>query len=714
MTGDPRRIGGYRVLRRLGEGGMGRVYLGASPAGRAVAIKVVRPELAGDPGFRARFRAEVAAARRVSGAFTSPVVEAEPDGAVPWLATAYVNGLSLKETVERYGPMPEPLLRTLGAGLGEALIAIHAAGLLHRDLKPANILLAKDGPRVIDFGISRAADHDASAQGPTRALTSDGQIIGSPGYMAPEQIRGGTLTASADVFAFGAVLAFAATGRPPFGRDELPAVIHRTLHEAPDLDGVPASLERMVRACLSRDPGERPPAGVLPSLLAAGPAAPGWLPGALGEELRQQEDTLLLDLREVAKARTRRRFLLGGAAAAGLAAVGGGTAAALAAARGGGGPPEPLWRATTTGLTDRSFGVEILSRTVVPHDGGPVFPCHSLATGRELWSGRFTVAVTGTDLVHGVSEDGARLVARDQSGKVRWTSELFGEDIGPELLGPDGGTLLVDSGNRAVIGVEAATGRRLWTHEWPEKTSISFLYGITNRTLVALAVVQRSGSLLIGLDTATGVLRWADPDGHLALTAEGGGNLFFQNPSGVTLDALDIGTGHKVWTAKLPKAAAYPDREGQLAQSFVMAGGTVYTGSPTLYALEASTGRERWTYTPASPGGQERSLLVSGRYAYILDSPRLIALDARTGRRVWSVDTPATRTSRLVAAGGMICTGVTGATGAGLYGWDAGTGELVWNHPASASAPNKPWAFNTRGRTLVAAQDRTLLAFRLP
>lgn len=212
--GDPDRIGRYRVLRRLGEGGMGRVYLGASPAGRAVAIKVVRPELAGDPGFRARFRAEVAAAQRVSGAFTSPVVEAEPDGTVPWLATAYVNGLSLRETVERYGPMPEPLLRTLGAGLGEALVAIHAAGLLHRDLKPANILLAKDGPRVIDFGISKAVDHDASAHGPTQALTSDGQIIGSPGYMSPEQIRGGTLTASADVFAFGAVLAFAATGRP--------------------------------------------------------------------------------------------------------------------------------------------------------------------------------------------------------------------------------------------------------------------------------------------------------------------------------------------------------------------------------------------------------------------------------------------------------------------------------------------------------------------
>lgn len=714
---NPDRIGRYRVLRRLGEGGMGRVYLGASPSGRAVAIKVVRPELAGDPEFRARFRAEVAAARRVSGAFTSPVVEAEPDGTVPWLATAYVNGLSLKETVERYGPMPEPLLRTLGAGLGEALIAIHAAGLLHRDLKPANILLAKDGPRVIDFGISRTADHDASAHGPTQALTSDGQIIGSPGYMSPEQIRGGTLTASADVFAFGAVLAFAATGRPPFGRDELPAVMHRTLHEAPDLNGVPVSLERMVAACLSRDPGERPRADLLPSLLAAEPVAPGWLPGALGEELRQREGTLLLDLREIAKARTRRRLLLGGAAAAGLAVIGGGTAAALATANGGAGrrpaPPKLLWRATIGDLSDRAFAVEVLSRTVVPHDEGPVYQCHSLDTGRRLWSSRFSVAVTGPNMIYGVPDEDDRLIAMDESHQVRWTSDLAAGDAYPELLGPDDGKLVITGRDQTVFGVDAATGGRLWAYQWPSATSLSFLYGITNHTLVAIGVPHGADSLLVGLDTATGALRWADPEGGLTFVPEGGGNLIFRNPSGVRLDALAADTGRSLWAIELPKAAAKPHDEARLSQSFTVAGGTVYTGSPTLYALDASTGRERWTYTPASPGGQERSLLVSGKYAYILDNPQLIALDARTGRRVWSVNTPAARTAPLIAAGGMICTGVTGTTGAGLYGWDAETGELVWNHPASTSAATKQWALNTRDRTLVAAQDKTLLAFRL-
>ncbi|MEU9868585.1 serine/threonine-protein kinase [Actinomadura sp. NPDC048021] len=714
---DPARIGGYRVLRRLGEGGMGRVYLAASPAGRAVAIKVVRPELAGDPAFRARFRAEVAAAQRVSGAFTSPVVEAEPDGAVPWLATAYVNGLSLKETVDRYGPMPEPLLRTLGAGLGEALIAIHAAGLLHRDLKPANILLAKDGPRVIDFGISRAADHDAS-RGSTRALTSEGQIIGSPGYMSPEQIRGGTLTAAADVFAFGAVLAFAATGRPPFGRDELPAIIHRTLHEAPDLNGVPASLERMVAACLSRDPGERPPTELLPSLLAAEPVAPGWLPGSLGEELRQREDTLLLDLREIAKARTRRRLLLGGAAAAGLAVVGGGTAAALAAADGGAGrrpaPPKPLWRTTIGDLSDRRFAVEVLSRTVVPHDEGPVYRWHSLDTGRQLWSSRFSVAVTGPSMIYGIPDEEDRLIAMDESHRVRWSSDVAAGNDYPELLGPDDGKLVITGRDRTVFGVDAATGSRLWAYEWPSETFFSLLYGITNHTLVAIGTPRGADSLLVGLDTATGAVRWADPEGGLTSVPEGGGNLIFRNPSGVRLEARAADTGRGLWAVELPKAAAEPHDERQLSQDFTVAAGTVYTGSPTLYALDASTGRELWTYTPTSPGGQERSLLVSGKHAYILDNPRLIALDARTGRRVWSVDTPAARTAPLVAAGGMICTGVAGATGAGLYGWDAETGELVWNHPVSTPSPTRQWALATRDRTLVAAQDKTLLAFRLP
>ncbi|MBB2910759.1 serine/threonine protein kinase [Streptosporangium becharense] len=202
-------IGPFRIVRLLGEGGMGRVFLGTSPGGRQVAVKVVRPELASDPGFRRRFRGEVEAAMAVSGAFTTPVVDADPEGPLPWLATVYVPGPSLQAEIDARGPMAEPEVRTLGARLAEALVAIHRAGLIHRDLKPSNILLADDGPRVIDFGISRAIEGTA--------LTATGGVIGSAGYMSPEQVAGNELTAASDVFALGAVVTFAATGRPAFG-----------------------------------------------------------------------------------------------------------------------------------------------------------------------------------------------------------------------------------------------------------------------------------------------------------------------------------------------------------------------------------------------------------------------------------------------------------------------------------------------------------------
>ncbi|MBC3839248.1 serine/threonine protein kinase [Streptacidiphilus sp. 4-A2] len=243
-------MGRYRILKELGAGGMGRVYLAATPSGRAVAVKVVHPELAGDPEFRSRFRRE-AAARAVSGAFTAPVVDCDPDGTPPWLATAYVPGPSLSDAIRTSGPMPEPTLRVLGAGLAEALTAIHRVGLVHRDLKPSNILLALDGPRVIDFGISKAAD--------ATALTAEGQLVGTPGYMSPEHCAGAELTAASDVFSLGVVLAYAATGTPPFGTGAAHAVLYRTMHETPALDGVPRGLLGIVAACLDKDPARRPP-----------------------------------------------------------------------------------------------------------------------------------------------------------------------------------------------------------------------------------------------------------------------------------------------------------------------------------------------------------------------------------------------------------------------------------------------------------------------
>ena len=211
---DPQSVGAYRLLSRLGAGGMGRVYLGRSPGGRLVAVKVVHAELVRRPEFRERFRREVDAARKVSGAFTAPVVDADPDASLPWLVTSYIAGPSLEQAVAEQGPFEAGAVLALAAGLAEALVSIHAAHLVHRDLKPSNVLLAEDGPRVIDFGIVRSVDSDS--------VTRTGLVAGSPGFMSPEQVNGEDVTAASDVFCLGAVLAFAATGANPFGSGRLP------------------------------------------------------------------------------------------------------------------------------------------------------------------------------------------------------------------------------------------------------------------------------------------------------------------------------------------------------------------------------------------------------------------------------------------------------------------------------------------------------------
>ena len=258
---DPRVIGEYRLRAQLGSGGMGRVYLGMSPAGRAVAIKIVRSDLADDTEFLRRFGQEVAAARAVSGIYTAPVVASGLNERPPWLATAFVPGPSLDQVVSEHGPLPEPALWPLLAGLVEALQAIHACGVVHRDLKPANVLLATDGPRVIDFGISRAADGTA--------LTATGVVFGTPGYMSPEQAEGRPAGPASDVFALGCVIAYAAGGAGPFGTGTAAAVLYRVVHADAILDAVPAGLRQIVAGCVAKDPANRPTPAALAAALAA-------------------------------------------------------------------------------------------------------------------------------------------------------------------------------------------------------------------------------------------------------------------------------------------------------------------------------------------------------------------------------------------------------------------------------------------------------------
>jgi serine/threonine protein kinase len=256
QAGDPGRIGQFRVLGRLGEGGMGRVYLGASPGGRKVAIKVIHPHLAGDPGFRRRFAREVAAARRVGGFHTAAVVDASPDDAEsPWMATAYVPGPSLAEVIAQRGPLGEAGVRELGAALAEGLAAIHACALIHRDLKPDNVILADDGPRIIDFGI-------ANGVGATR-FTGTHEFIGTVLYASSEQLSGQELTPKSDIFALGAVLACAGTGHGPFNAPNIQAVLFRILTGQPNLDPLTGDLRAIISACLEKDPGNRPSASDL-------------------------------------------------------------------------------------------------------------------------------------------------------------------------------------------------------------------------------------------------------------------------------------------------------------------------------------------------------------------------------------------------------------------------------------------------------------------
>ncbi|MCP9955841.1 serine/threonine-protein kinase [Actinomadura madurae] len=277
----PRKIGPYHVVTRLGSGGMGEVFLGASPSRRLVAVKVIRPELLDDPRWRERFRREVTSARSVSGFYTAPVVDADPDADQPWLATQYIRGVSLSKVVREKGPLREQAACRLGAGLAEALIAIHGAGIVHRDLKPSNVLLASDGPRVIDFGIARPLD----------ALPlSRTEILGTPAYMSPEQALGDPVHQASDVFSLGSTLVFAATGAAPFGSDH--KVRARIVHGEPDLTALPDPMRGLVTRCLVKDPGERPtPEQVLIALSTL-------LDAHYGEEWPPVDVEALIDVQE--------------------------------------------------------------------------------------------------------------------------------------------------------------------------------------------------------------------------------------------------------------------------------------------------------------------------------------------------------------------------------------------------------------------------------
>ncbi|MEV7275742.1 bifunctional serine/threonine-protein kinase/ABC transporter substrate-binding protein [Streptomyces sp. NPDC093111] len=399
---DPSSIAGYRLLGRLGTGGMGVVYLARSSGGALAALKLIRAEHATDPGFRERFRREARAAERITGRWVVRVLGADPEAREPWLATEFVPGPSLAEAVAAHGALPEPTVRALGARLADALDGMHGAGLVHRDVKPGNVLLALDGPRLIDFGIARVSG--------ATALTATDAMIGTPGFLAPEQARvtgAGEVGPSSDVFSLGCVLAYALAGRRPFGTGPVAAVVYRTVHEEPDLDDVPDTLLPLVTACLAKDPALRPTAReVRDRLGAADQPARDWLPAGLPAliatgsarvlDLPVAEPTLLV-AGEEPPGPSRRRLLIAGSAAA-VASAGGLTAWLL------GRDPSGAGAGTGAGLVRAAYTVGVLTDLSGPTRVDGRAQERGLRLATETFNAR---ADRPFDLVLKVTDDGA-------------------------------------------------------------------------------------------------------------------------------------------------------------------------------------------------------------------------------------------------------------------------------------------------------------------
>ncbi|MFF5503125.1 PQQ-binding-like beta-propeller repeat protein [Streptomyces roseolus] len=650
--GGPEYAGEYRLQAVLGAGGMGVVHLASSPSGLRLAVKVVHERYAEDPDFRARFRQEVAAARRVSGAFTAPVVDADPDAERPWMATLYVPGPTLADQVRQRGPLSPAELRRLTAGLAEALRDIHRAGVVHRDLKPSNVLLTDTGPKVIDFGISRPVDSDLR--------TETGKLIGSPPFMAPEQFqRPREVGPAADVFALGSVLVHAATGHGPFDSDSPYIVAYQVVHDEPDLAGVPGELAPLVARCLAKDPADRPTpdqimAALLPPsydaeafipsqrrrpVLPADPFAPGGPDDAL---VRGRTDasgaTTTRDAVPAPPARRRRTPLaprLTVTAAVVLVLAGAGVYAALRPpARPAAEPPaRPAEVATAVdGWHTRLQEHGGAAAPACLHEAGSLYCTArgvSLArldprTGEVLWKRTGPVAADpplapvplagGTEPLVGVATGPGPLRALSaEDGASGWTARA---DV-PETFRPAGGVVVLTDGRGALRGIDARTGDGRWSHRLPGFDSP--VLGAYDAPTGLLTVSETAGdgrsSRIGAVLPATGELVWSRV---------------------VTGDAAPVG---RTADGTLVLASRY---QGMLVDALVL----LAPGAPDDPGSGPDAGSERRV------GIHERMQLagiaVRGSVAYLLSlDGRLVALDTalEKGSRRWDLETGASNVS---------------------------------------------------------------------
>ncbi|MFJ2645680.1 PQQ-binding-like beta-propeller repeat protein [Streptomyces sp. NPDC087420] len=737
---DPESIGGYRLLDRLGSGGMGVVYLASSASGMRVAVKVVHAQLAGDDEFRTRFKQEVAAARRVSGAFTASVVDADPDAVQPWMATLYMPGPTLSHRVGGEGPLPPAELRRLALGLVEALDDIHRADVVHRDLKPANVLMAGDGPRVIDFGISRAADH--------QSYTTTGRVLGTPPFMSPEQLnRPREVTAASDVFSLGALLMFAATGRGPFDDENPYLTMYRVVHERPVLDGVAPALRRIVERCLAKDPAGRPGLAELTKMLEELPED--------GESAESAEPGLV---------------------AGDIAVVGPMPASGSSSASG---LPSASGAASTSGSASASGAAPVSAPMPAPRAflaAGPALTADPVPTADSIpATGPASTADSGptTDpaLTAGADSRPGRSVRRRVVLAAAAALTVAGLGVGAALLtngsgrepAADGGrpeppasavpspaleaalpagwkpwylTLPSSNGNGSFAAVEgcrayeldlycrgdgfsaarvdAASGKVVWRVPYTDVGTPSTI-GVRSGQVLVVGPASGDGlrADLIVLDRESGKQLWTKRVANHPAVFFGGAVLFRDNFSAGALVARDATTGERLWSAPVPEGAeCVPLVSGAVPYA-------VCTPDPegrwtTLLRLDPEKGTPEEV---AQVKGVIQSIGIVGGALHLLvpdggpgmSYASLVKVDVRTGDRR-TVKLPSrTEGKPSVAGGHVVFVQETGRVTA----VDPDTGARVWSRETGVDLLGPPTASEREGALYLSSYSGRLVALDL-
>ncbi|MFE9443712.1 PQQ-binding-like beta-propeller repeat protein [Streptomyces sp. NPDC006602] len=628
----PEYAGHYQLESCLGSGGMGVVHLARSTSGMKLAVKVVHAEFAKDAEFRGRFRQEVAAARKVSGAFTASVVDADSEAERPWMATLFIPGPTLSDHVKRNGAMSPAELRRLMAGLAEALRDIHRVGVVHRDLKPSNVLLAEDGPKVIDFGISRPKDSELR--------TETGKLIGTPPFMAPEQFRRPReVGPAADIFALGSVMVHAATGRGPFDSDSPYVVAYQVVHDEPDLTGVPENLAPLVLRCLAKEPEDRPtPDELMRELrsVAASYDTQTFIPaqrtaGTPGPEPRVEKS-------EPRPAKRRARWAALGAGALGLAAVVALTSVQLldggSAAPRNSSPPRTTsagfgpWEASVSpgkGTPQCSYGEDKL----LCGQSGLVFALDP-SDGHLLWRHAVAGARAGQPVLSGglvrpALDLSGHLEALDPaSGKTRWRQTM------PSYSGlvPAGGMLLLTGADGTVTGLDGASGDTKWSRRIPGH-KVPFFVSFAGDPLAYATSTSDDGTStrVTAVDPDTGDVRWDKRlEGALKPVGTADGSVFFVAADAVYDDTRAVvrydpadGTSRRV-TLALPQA------QGTVRGNLVYLMGT----GGSLVAVDLAAGKQRWSLETGVSRGS--APVADGRHVYFTaPDGRLLAVDAVSG-----------------------------------------------------------------------------------